>query len=572
MAIQEDPEGIKISIEDDTNGPNEIPEEIFKEDFIKDLSFFSEGGIIEGTVVAVAQDSVFVDIGYKSEGEIPKKEFKGEPSRGEKIKVMILRMENKEGRLILSKQRADEVMLWSRIVKSYRESLPIEGRIVEKINGGFTVDIAGFKAFLPLSQLSRRIENLKDPLGKELFFRIDKVDGKNNIVLSRKKYLEELREKKICEFFETKKVGDIVDGFVKDIVNYGAFIDLGSIDGLLHESDISWGKVVDPRRYLDKNERISCKILSMDPINRKVSLGIKQLVPDPWESFKQNYQKGGKLRGAVTKLTNFGAFIELEPGIEGLLHVSELSWTKKIKHPKEILRVGQPVEVMLLDYDLEKRLVSLGLKQILPNPWDGIDALYPVGSRIKPKVTRVTKKGVFMELEEGIEGLISAEDISWTKTSKNLSEILKKDRSIEVIILSIDKDRKLIKLGMKQLTENPWENLKIKHPKGSIVTGTVTSITDFGVFVRVDEEIEGLIHVSQLSNQKIEGPHTLYKMGDEVKAIVLNIDQDKKKVTLSIKEYLNQLEEKEIDKYLESNSKPASVTLGDLIDLSNIGK
>ncbi len=548
--------------------------EIFKEEFIKDLSSFVEGQIVEGVIVAVTVDSVFVDIGYKSEGEISKSEFEKDPAQGEKIRVMILRRESKDGKLVLSKQKADEIVKWNSMTKSYREGLPIEGKIIESIKGGFTVDVEGFRAFLPISQVSmRKVYNTQDYLGKVLLFKIDKIDDKKNVVLSHRRYLDELKEKKIEELFNTKGEGDIVEGVVKDIVSYGVFIDLGGIDGLLHINDISWGKVTDPKKYVSKGEKLYCKILLMDNLNRKISLGLKQLVPDPWLSFENRYKKGGKYKGTVTKLIKFGAFIELEEGIEGLLHISDLSWTKRIRHPKEILKVGDIVEIMILDFDIKKKTISLGLKQVLPNPWDTVDVHYPVGSRIKPKVTRVTKFGVFMELEEGVVGLLHSNDMSWTKPLKNSSSIFKKGKSTEVVVLAIDKENKKIQLGLKQLKKNPWENLKTRHPKGSVVTGTVTSITDFGVFVKIDEDIEGLIHLSQLSNEKVEAPNTLYKAGDVVKAIILDIDEEKKKVTLSAKEYLNHLEEKEITKYLESeDTKTASVTFGELVDLSKIGK
>ena len=484
-------------------------------------------------------------------------------------------MENREGRMVLSKQKADEIVKWEEIKNSYSEGIPIEGRIVEKMKGGFKVLVEGsFQAFLPTSQVSlRRIDNHDSFIGKELLFKIDKLNGRKNIVLSHRRYLEEKREKQITEFFGNRLVGDVVDGVVKDVVNYGAFVDIGGIDGLLHTNDISWGRVDNPRKYLGSGDTISCKILSLDEQNRKVSLGLKQLTEDPWETFEERYQRGNRYKGNVKKLTSFGAFVELEEGIEGLLHVSELSWTKRVNHPKEVLKVDQQVEVMLLDYDLEKRNLSLGLKQVLPNPWDDIDTRYPVGSKVTTKVTRLTKFGVLLELEEGIEGLLHVDDISWTKQLKNPASQFTKGQSIDVLVLSFDKENHKVKLGLKQLLDNPWSSLKEKHPKGSIVTGTVTSIVDFGVFIRVDEDIEGLIHISQLSNQRVEDPHTVCKVGDEMKAAVLEIDEKKKKVTLSVKEYLNHLEEKEMVKYLYNDgAKTNSVPLGDLIDMSKIGE
>ncbi len=552
----------------------ETVEEQFNMEQIQDLSSFEEGKIIEGMIVASTPDSVFVDIGYKSEGEIPKAEFKQEPVQGEKIHVMIMRMENREGRLVLSKQKADDILKWGEVRQSFTDNIPVEGRIVETVKGGYRVMVEGsFPAFLPGSQAAmRRVMEPKDFVGKTMLFKIDKIEGKSNIVLSHRKYLEELRERKINEFFSTRKVGDTIDGVVKDIVSYGAFVDLGSIDGLLHTNDISWGRVQDPRKHLDKGEEIQCKILSMDDESRKVSLGLKQLVPDPWESFEDRYEKGGRNRGTVTKLTNFGAFVELEEGIEGLLHVSELSWTKRINHPKEVLKEGESVEVMILDYNLEKKTVSLGLKQVLANPWDDIDTRYPVGSRVKTKVARVTKFGLFLEIEEGIDGLLHFDDISWTKQGKSMGDKYKKGDSLEISVLSIDKENRRISLGLKQLQENPWKSLKEKHPRGSVVSGTVTSIVDFGVFVQVDEDIEGLIHISQLSTERVEDPHDFCKVGDELKAVVLDIDEKKKKVTLSVKEHLTHLEQKEITKYLEKGDSNKSVTLGDLIDMEKLGK
>jgi small subunit ribosomal protein S1 len=560
-----------LNVEDEEN---EAQEEAFKEEFIKDLSSFVEGQLIGGTVIAVTADSVFIDIGYKSEGEISIYEFNEKPEVGDSLNVMIVKKESRDGRLILSKQKADEIIHWDAIKNSYKEGNPVEGIISETIKGGFSVDVGNVKAFLPTSQLSiRRVDKPQNYFGKVLLFKVDKMNGKNNVVLSHKKYLEEINEQKIEEFFKTKKEGDIVEGVIKDIVNYGAFVNLGSIDGLLHINDMSWGKVSDPNRYIKKGEKLNLKILTMDSSNRKVSLGIKQLIPDPWESFENRYEKGKKYKGTVIKLTNFGAFIELEDGVEGLLHVSELSWTKRINHPKEVVKTGDIVEVMILDFDLKKKTISLGLKQVLPNPWDNIESRLSIGSRIKAAVTKITRFGAYIELEEGIEGFLHVNEISWTKQVKNCSDAFKKDDLIDVVILSIDKEAKKIQIGLKQLTDNPWANLKMKFPKGSVVTGFVTSITDFGVFVKVDEDIEGLIHISQLANEKTEDPKEHFKVGDKVKATVINIDEDKKKVALSIKEFINRLEENEMKKYLEDDSKKTgSVTLGDLIDLKKIGK
>jgi small subunit ribosomal protein S1 len=550
------------------------PAEAFKEEFIKDLSSFVEGEIVEGTVVAVANDSVFVDIGYKSEGEISKDEFTKDPAPGAKFSVMIIRRENKEGRPVLSKQKADDIVKWERINKAYREKTPIEGKIAETVKGGFYVDIDGIMAFLPVSQASdRKVTNKEDLIGKKLPFLVERVEGKKNVVLTHRKYITEVKEKQLKEFFNNRSEGEVIEGVVKDIVSYGAFVDIGGIDGLLHNNDLSWGRVNDPKKYLEKGQAISCKILMMDPKNHKVALGIKQLSEDPWLSFEGSYEKQGRYKGTVTKLTNFGAFVELEEGIEGLLHVSDLSWTKRVKHPKEILKAGDVVETMILDYNLDKKTVSLGLKQVLPNPWDEVEVRYPVGSKIKTKVMQIAKFGIFLEIEEGIVGLLHSNDMTWTKPAKEATINYKVGAEVDVVVLSIDKENRKIQLGTKQLKKNPWADLRSRYPKGSVITGTVTSLTDFGVFVKVDEDIEGLIHLSQLSNDRVSDPGSIYKPGDKVKATILTIDEDKHKVALSVKQYLNHLDKKEMNKYLEDgDTDTASVTLGDLIDLSKIGK
>jgi small subunit ribosomal protein S1 len=553
---------------------DEPQEETFKEEFIKDLSTFLEGEIVEGVVVAVAADSIFVDIGYKSEGDISLSEFSSKPETGEKIKVMLVRKESKDGRPILSKKKADEIVKWENIQNAFHEGSPLKGEIKEVIKGGYSVEIDGFNAFLPKSQASmKKISNPESLIGEKLLFQIDKLGGKNNVVVSHRKHMENKREKEIRVFFETKKEGDVVEGVVKDIVGYGAFMDLGCLDGLLHINDMSWGRVYDPKRHIKKGEKLSLRILSIDPENRKVSLGLKQMVDDPWKTFEERYQKGQKCEGSVTKLTNFGGFIQLEDGIEGLLHISELSWTKRINHPKEVLKVGDRVEIMILDYDLEKKTVSLGLKQVLPNPWDTIDAKYPVGSKAKAKINKITRSGMFVEIEEGIEGFLHVDEISWTKQSRNILDNFNASDSIEVVILSIDKENRKIQMSLKQLTTNPWESLKERHPVGSVISGEVSSITDFGVFVKVDKDIEGLIHVSQLSHEKIENPGDHCKVGDKVEAMVIDIDENKKKVSLSVKDLLNRLEKQEIQKYIADDiEKTDSVSLGDLIDLSQIGK
>ncbi len=574
MENNDDSGNEKIPPESSAYTVDEMHEEKFKEEFIKDLSAFSEGEIVEGVVVAVVADSVFVDIGYKSEGDISLSEFSSKPETGEKIKVMLVRKESKDGKPILSKKKADEIVKWDNIQNAFHKGFPLEGRIKEVIKGGYSVEINGFNAFLPNSQASmKKISNPESLIGERLLFQIDKLSGKNNIVVSHRKHMENKREKEIREFFETKKEGDVVEGVVKDIVSYGAFIDIGCIDGLLHINDMSWGRVYDPKRHIKKGENLQLRILSIDHENRKVSLGLKQMVDDPWKTFEERYQKGKKYDGSVTKLTNFGGFIRLEDGIEGLLHVSELSWTKRISHPKEVLKVGDRVEVMVLDYDLDKKTVSLGLKQVLPNPWDAVDTRYSIGSRVKATVNKITRSGMFIELEEGIEGFLHVDDISWKKQVRNLLDNFNVGDSIEVVILSIDRENRRIQMGLKQLMDNPWASLKERHPIGSIITGEVSSITDFGVFVKVDDEIEGLIHVSQLSHEKVENPGDHCKVGDKVKAMVIDIDENKKKVSLSVKDFLNRLEKQEIQKYIANDvEKTDSVSLGDLIDLSNIGK
>ncbi|RKX99115.1 MAG: 30S ribosomal protein S1 [Spirochaetes bacterium] len=541
---------------------------------LENFTSFEEGEIIKGKIVSINPDSVFVDIGYKSEGEISLSEFKEQPNLGDEIEVMVIRKESREGRPILSKKKADETLKWEELQQSYEKNKPVEGKIIKMEKAGFEVDLGGIKGFAPMYQvIDKKEKNPERFIGEILPFKIERINkNKNNITLSHKKYLEEKREEEIKRFFSERKVGEIIEGTVKDIVNYGAFINLGCIDALLHINDISWGKVTSITNHIKKGERIKCKILAIDPENRKVSVGLKQTMPNPWDTFEEKYKRGNRYKGEVTKLTNFGAFVKLEEGIEGLLHVSEMSWTKRIRHPREVLRVGDKVEIMLLDYDLNKKTVSLGLKQVLPNPWDTIDEKYPVGSTVRGKVTKITDFGVFIEIEDGIEGVLFSEDISWTKQVKNPGEFFTKGKKVNVMVLSIDKENRRIKFGYKQLMKNPWEALKVKHPVGSVVTGKVTGITEFGVFLKIDKDIEGLIHISQLSNERVEDPSSVVKIGDEIKAVVLEINEEKRKVTLSVKDYLNRLEREDIKKYIADDiSEEASITLGDIIDLNKIG-
>jgi small subunit ribosomal protein S1 len=553
----------------------EIPRRDEPEDFQtlyeESLKTLEEGQILRGTVIDITPDHVTVDVGYKSEGQIPMQEFlkrdkKVDVKIGDRIDVFLEKKESEEGLLTLSKEKADKITVWRDISRSCREGEVIEGEIVGKVKGGLSVDIGRILAFLPGSQIDLKpVRNLDALIGQRLKFKVIKFNRKrNNIVLSRRVLLDEERKQVREETLKNLKEGDIVEGTVKNLTDYGAFIDLGGMDGLLHITDISWGRIGHPSERLSVGDRIKVKILRFDREKEKVSLGLKQALPDPWESVPQRYPTGSRIKGKVVNVTDYGVFVELEDGVEGLVHISELTWSKKMKHPSKVVHIGDTVEVMVLDCDPVKRRISLGMKQVEPNPWALIEEKYPVGTKVVGRVKTVTDFGIFIGFDEGVDGLVHVSEMSWTKKIKHPGELYKKGQQVEAVVLNIDRKNERFSLGVKQLTADPWKDVARRYRKGEVVAGKVTNVTDFGAFVELEEGIEGLVHVSEISREKVEKPSDVLKVGDTLSAVVLHIDPHERRIGLSIKGLKEKTEKAEIEKYI-SDQGSTSHSLGELI-------
>jgi len=544
-----------------------------QEEYLKTLEDLEEGQLIDGTVVEITPEHVFVDVGYKSEGKIPLQEFDNPPTQGDKVSVVLIRKEGKGGQVVVSKSKADVRNFWKELRNAHQDGAPIKGTFDRNIKGGFEVDLGNnVRGFCPYSKADVvRVENPEEYLKTEGLFLIDKLYSSNKlkIVLSRRGFLEQETERKKAEFFNNTRIGDAVVGTVKSFTSFGAFIDLGGFDGLLHINDMSWGHVTRPKDYVKKGQEIELKVIHLDPEEHKINLSLKHFTQDPWQSFEAKFQVDDIVKGTVTKLTDFGAFVELEEGIEGLVHVSELSWVKRVNHPKEVLSIGDEVDVMILSYDIQQGRVSLGMKQVLPNPWEDIESQYPVGTLLKRKVVKITNAGAFVQLEEGIDGFLHVDDLSWTKKIKNPSSVLSVNEEVECVVIEVDPESHRIRLGVKQLSDDPWRSLQKSYPRGSTIEGEVTSITDFGIFVRVPGEIEGLIHKFNLRAPGDETSEeellSKFKSGDPITAVVLDVKPGAQKLSLSIREYQKDLQQKELSKYIHDEQDESTVTFGDLL-------
>ena len=549
----------------------------FMELYEDSLKSIQEGEVVKGEIVQVDKEYVLVDIGYKSEGQIDIQEFIDPEGNltanvGDQVDVLLERREDDEGVITLSKEKAAKIKIWDQIKEIYEKNDTIKGTIISRIKGGLSVDV-GLQAFLPGSQVDLRpVRDMDSLVGTEHEFKIVKYNKRRgNIVLSRRALLESermaLREKSLQLIEE----GAVIEGTVKNITDYGLFIDLGGIDGLVHITDISWGRVGHPSEMYQFGDEIKVKVLSFDKERERVSLGIKQLTPDPWSEAEEKYPIGTRVSGRVVSLTDYGAFIEVEQGVEGLIHVSEMSWTRKIKHPSQILSVGDIVDVIVLNIDVPKKRISLGMKQVEPNPWDIIEEKYPVGTTIEGKIKNITDFGIFIGIDEGIDGLVHISDISWTKRIKHPAEIYKKGQEIQAIVLNIGKDSERFSLGIKQLTSDPWDEIPEKYKLGTRVTGTVTNVTDFGIFVELEEGIEGLIHVSELPKDKMDNPLSRFQVDDVIQAKVVNVSREDKKIGLSIRK-LEEESEKDILKTYLDNRQEATSNLGELLKEEMINK
>lgn len=530
------------------------------------------GKVVNGTVVAIGKEVVTVDIGFKSDGVVPSSQFSN-PAGGLKIKVgdqvavYILQLENEFGQVVLSHERAEQMRIWKQVEDVFANDGMLSGKVVQKVKGGLQVDI-GIPAFLPGSQIDIRPHRNLDKFIDEVFdFKVLKITkDKGNIVLSRRAVLLSERDQLRSETLEVLSEGVVMEGVVKNITDYGAFIDLGGIDGLLHITDISWGRVNHPSDRLSVGEKVPVVVLKYDRESERVSLGMKQLKDDPWLNMAERYPVGKRVSAKIIGIVDYGVFAELEEGVEGLIHISDLSWTKKPKHPSKVVNEGDQVEVQILGVDFNDRRVSLGLKQLLPNPWEDLVQKHPIGSTVKGKVRSITDFGIFIGVAEGIDGLVHVSDFSWTKRykdTKEIQEVFSKGQEVEAIVLDIDIQNERLSLGVKQLSEDPWERIALRYPVGARVKGAVTSVTDFGVFVQIEEGIEGLIHNSQLGLEKDQDAHSVYQSGTEVESEVTNIDRDERRISLSVSAIKRREEKSDISEFIDDGG--TAVTFGDLL-------
>ena len=502
--------------------------------------------ILKGKILSMSGDDIVVDIGYKSEGIVPKDQW-DDPSDlepGDTVDVFLEAVEDESGLVVLNKRKADRIRGWEKVISTYQRGDTVRGRVIRKIKGGLLVDI-GVPVFLPASQISiRRVGDIAEYIGQDLLCKIIKVDeSRMNIVVSRRRLIEERRDEQKKELLQRLKEGDIVTGVVKNLADFGAFIDLGGLDGLLHITDMSWGRIAHPSEMLNIDDEVEVKVIKIDPVQERISLGLKQKQASPWQQVENKFPIGSRIKGKVVNVLSYGAFVKLEEGIEGLVHISEMSWTRRINHPSEVVNIGDEVEVMVLDINKEKQEISLGMKQVQMNPWDEVEKKYRVGTIIEGRVRNLTNYGAFVEIEEGIDGLLHISDMSWTKKVMHPSEVLKKGDKVRCMVLSVDQEKKRVALGMKQLEEDPWDNeIPQKFRPNSVHRGRVTKITNFGVFVQLEDNLEGLLHISEISEKKIENPAEALQVGQEVDVKVIKIDPDERKIGLSLRKVTKQEE------------------------------
>ncbi len=500
---------------------------------------FEVGSILPGRIVNVVGDQVIVDIGYKSEGTVDKSEFDrlDQIEIGAKVEVQLEEVDSESGQIKLSKRKADRTRGWERVIREHKENDVVEGRVMRKIKGGLLVDI-GVPVFLPASQVDiRRPSDIAEYVGREIKCKILKIDeSRKNIVVSRRRLIEEQREEGKRLLLTEIQVGELRRGTVKNIADFGAFVDLGGIDGLLHITDMSWSRINHPSEMVKIDQEVEVVVLNVDREKEKIALGLKQKEASPWDKVEEKYPVGARVKGTVVNIMNYGAFIKLEDGIEGLVHISEMSWTRRINHPSELATAGQELEVVVLDINKEKQEISLGMKQIEVNPWTQVKDKYPTGAIVQGKVRNLTNYGAFVEIAEGIDGLLHISDMSWTRKISHPSELVKKGDEVRAVVLSVDQEKKRVALGLKQLEEDPWvTQIPAKYQPGSMVKGKVTKITNFGVFVELEGELEGLLHVSELADHKVEHPEEIVKVGDEIEVKILRVDTDDRKIGLSLK-------------------------------------
>ena len=566
-------EKMEVETEGAQNSKDSIQTQL--EESLNNLKPLEDGQLVDGSVIAVTDEYVFIDIGYKSEGKIPVSEFAGDlPKTGDVVTVVLIRKDGRNGPEV-SKAKADAKQMWKDVRKAFDEKTVIDGTIEKVVKGGFEVALGGdIHAFLPISQSdSQKVEKPESLIGTKDKFYIERLysDNKANVVVNRRRYLEERMNTARDKFFAETQIGDSVKGVVKSFTSFGAFIDLGGFDGLLHINDMSWGHVTRPKDFVKKGQEIELKVIRLDPEEKRINLSLKHFAEDPWVHFEEKYHVNDIVSGKVTKLTDFGAFIELEEGIEGLAHISEFSWTKKVNKPSDVLKIGDDIQCMILGYDIQAGRVSLGLKQVTENPWDSIAEKYPVGTKIHGKVVKITNSGAFISIEDGIDGFLHGDDISWTKKVKHPGSELKVDQEVDAVVLENDPEQRRIKVGLKQLTDDPWQKFAEQYQPGSTLEGEITSITDFGVFVKTPVGIEGLVNKSNLSEDRdtpYEEAVKKYKVGDKINVYVVDVKKDKEQVAFSVREFKKKQQRDEISQYMSSSSNDddGAYTLGDALN------
>ena len=551
-----------------TNGGDDEFESLME----KSLNAPRPGDVLTGHVLLITRDYVIVDINYKCEGQVPLAEFIDPDgnvavNEGDEIDVYFDGTETDNGTVMLSRAKAEKFKIWRELERAFQTDTPVEGVVLGKVKGGLKVDI-GVAAFLPGSHVDiRPVRNLDRYIGQRGRFQILKFNrARANVVVSRRSVLERERASLKEETLRVLEEGVILEGTVKNITDYGAFIDLGGIDGLLHITDMSWGRLQHPSEVLKVGEKVKVVVLKYDPERERVSLGMKQILSDPWTEATANYPVGRRVRGKVVSVTDYGAFVELEKGVEGLIHVSEMSWTKRTVHPSKVVNVGDYVEVQVLGVDEGNRRISLGLKQTEPNPWEVLAERHTPGSHVKGKVKSITDFGIFVEIESGIDGLVHISDLSWTKKVKHPSELYRKGDEVEAVVLGIDIDNERVSLGIKQLSDDPWNTIAQRYPINTKVNGKVTSIADFGVFVEIEDGIEGLIHVSQLSSERVDKPSSLFKVGDQVEALVVQLDPKERRIGLSIRALKQHEEREEMQAYMRREHQGARFSFEDILN------